>query len=145
MITLISQNYLLFLFIHLSVVFILMKQGSGWSWILPPPPAPRPAFLSLNYFSLVLSFLFSVPERLENLVKVGQTLLRKHSGSGVGRIRIRGSSDEDDLGEEPREANDSSLCNFTLSFWTTVNNTEQKLSPTQIHRLIFQTVLLTTN
>lgn len=32
------------------------------------------------------------------------------------RIRIRGSSDEDDRGEEHREANDSSLCNFTLNF-----------------------------
>ena len=80
-------------------------------------PHPRPAFLSLNYFSLVLSFLlFSVPERLENLVKVGEILLRKHSGSRVGRVRIRGSSDEDDRGEEHREDNDSSICNFTLNF-----------------------------
>ena len=31
MINLSSQTYFLFLFVHLSVVFILMKQGSGWS------------------------------------------------------------------------------------------------------------------
>ena len=76
-------------FICLSCLFLWNKEVDGAEH---SPPTPRPAFLSLNYFSLVLSFLFSVPERLENLVKVGQTLLRKHSGSGVGRIRIRGSS-----------------------------------------------------
>lgn len=52
-----------------------MKQGDGAEHSF------FPSFFLRIIFLLVLSFLtFSVPERLENLVKVGQTLPRKHTG-----------------------------------------------------------------